>query len=508
MIANEDALRVVSVVRTDAAPPPYYTFEYLGERFVYDTTACRFYRIDQATHRFLDLCRTHSVDAARVRLCEQGGLPSDVVESVASEVSILADHGLFEKPDYSISGDQLEQELNDRYTMPWNKLELALSEICNLACKYCYCGTCRDLSPSQGLMSEAVARQAITWLFAMSGRTESVHITFFGGEPLLNKPVFRFVMQYSQRLARLHRKKVSYSMTTNGSLLDDEIIGYIKSYNFGLMVSLDGPPELHDAQCPTRGGGGSFNAVAKGIRKLMARRRAVTVRCTMTHPVPRMLDLIRFFEDFGFTRIVLGRAINPLHPSPVDCTGADFEECSRQEREEIIPWVLQKLAAGEKPKYFPYGQFIAAQDEGCVTPKVSPFKCGACRGTTTVGADGTLYPCHRFVEMQPWRIGDLSQGPDYGRCKQFWRDYRAAIAKDCQSCWLWAQCHGPCPWEIAQGDGSFCSPRSRHCNVMEEYAKRAAYVYFQSKRVAKASLSPPASPELDLMENEKRDSRV
>jgi uncharacterized protein len=205
-----------------------------------------------------------------------------------------------------------------------------------------------------------------------------------------------------------------------------------------------------------------------------------------------MLDLIRFFEDFGFTRIVLGRAVNPLNPSPVDCTETDFEECGRQEREEIIPWILQKLAAGEKPKYFPYAQFIAAQDEGSVTPKVSPFKCGACRGTTTVGADGTLYPCHRFVGMQAWRIGSLSDGSDYERCKRFWRDYRASIAKDCQSCWMWAQCHGPCPWEIAGADGSFSKPHS-HCDLMGEYAKRAAYVYFKSQMIAKEISSSSVS---------------
>jgi len=432
----------------------------------------------------LDLCHTRSIDQARIELLAEGTYSPKLIESVAREISLLADHGFLDCPDYSISPEQMERQLQDRYTKPWNKLELALSEICNLACKYCYCGTCRDITPNHGLMSEAIARQAITWLFAMSGRSESVHITFFGGEPLMNKPVLRFCIQYSQRLAKMHGKKVTYSMTTNGTLLDDEIIGYIKSYNFGLMVSLDGPPEIHDAQRPTRGGRGSFDAAAAGIKKLMARRRAVTVRCTMTHPVPRMLDLVRFFEDFGFARIVLGRAINPMIPSPVDFTESDWKESERQEKEEIIPWLLDRLAVGEKPRYFPYAQFIAAQDEGTVTPEVSPFKCGACRGTTTVGADGTLYPCHRFVGMQAWRIGTISDGPDYERCKQFWRDYRSSIASVCESCWLWAQCRGPCPWDIAQADGTFSKPH-RHCDLMKEYVKRAAYVYFQMQKLGK-----------------------
>ncbi len=463
-------------------PPPYQVFESLGERFLYDTSSCRFCRIDEPTHQFLDICRSRSIAEATQALLGRGIFPATTVDSVAREVAIMRDHGLFDVPDRSISPEDFERQLEQRYTMAWNKLELALSETCNLACKYCYCGTCRDM-PNQGLMSEAVARQAITWLFAMSGRSEKVSITFFGGEPLLNKPVLRFAIEYSQRLAKLHGKSVYYSMTTNGTLLDDEVIGYIKRYNFGLMVSLDGPPEIHDAQCPTRDGRGSFDAAVAGIKRLMARRRLVTVRCTMTHPAPRMLDLIRFFDEFGFTRIVLGRAVNPVNPSPVDFTDEDFAECARQEGEELIPWMLEGLAAGETPKYFPYAQFVTDQEKGGRVPEISPFKCGACRGTTTVGADGTLFPCHRFVGMQAWQIGNVLTGPDYERCKQFWRAYRATIAPKCEPCWLSAQCAGPCPWEIARADGSFSQPQ-RHCDGVESYVKRAAYFCARKQGIA------------------------
>lgn len=468
------------VVGDGKRPPAYHTFECLGERLVYDTSSCRFFSIDEPTHAFLDLCRTCSIDEAKKKLLTQGGFSSELIGSVAKEVAVMADHGLFDVPDYSISTELMERELRQRYESPWNKLELALAETCNLACAYCYCGTGSNML-NQGLMSEAVARQAITWLFAVSGRSDTVNITFFGGEPLLNKPVLRFAMEYSQRLARLHRKRVFYSMTTNATLMDDEVIGYIRRYNFGLMVSLDGPPEVHNRQRKTRVGKGSFDAAVAGIRKLMARRRSVTVRCTMTHPVPRMMDLIRFFEDFGFTRIVLGRVVNPTHPTPFDFTEEDFAECERQEHEELIPWMLEKLARGETPKYFPYA------NEPESNPQVSPFRCGACRGTTTVGADGALYPCHRFVGMQPWKIGSVDEGPDFERCKQFWRDYRASIAEGCQSCWAWAQCKGPCPWEIAGADGSFQRPH-RNCDVVRRTTERGAYFHaLKGEKLAGAS---------------------
>lgn len=473
--------------KADESPPPYHTFQCLGENFLFDTTSRRYFHIDEITRRFLDVYHTcNSIEETSSILADEG-VPAGTISDIAGEVAVMANHGLFDTPDYSISPKQMEQELKQRYDKtPWNKLELALAETCNLACKYCYCSTCRDM-PNQGLMSQTVAKQAITWLFAVSGRSKTVSITFFGGEPLLNKPVLRFVMEYSQHLAKLHGKKVFYSMTTNGTLLDDEIIGYIKKHNFGLMVSLDGPKEVHDAQCPTRDGRGSFNMATDGIKKLMSRRRSVTVRCTMAHPVPRMLDLIKFFEDFGFTRIVIGRTVNPVNASPVDCTEEDFKECVRQEKEELIPWMLEKLAANEKPKYFPYARFIEKQEKGRDVEKISPFKCGACRGTTTVGADGTLYPCHRFVGMKAWRIGTVSDGPDYEKCKQFWRDYRAAIAKKCEKCWLWTQCKGPCPWEIARADGTFNPPQ--YCEHTREYTGLAAYAYFKKQAMKTKKLS-------------------
>lgn len=489
-----DNKAVTNAKSQQQCPSPYHTFECLGEMFVYDTSSCRFFHIDELTYQFLNLCRQHSIDEAKNILVGQGKYAPQNIESVAREVAIMAEHGLFDTPDYSISDDSLERQVQQRYQAPWNKLELALAESCNLACTYCYCRTCRDM-PNQGLMTENVARQAITWLFAMSGKSEQVSITFFGGEPLVNKSVLRFAIEYSQRLAKLHGKKVFYSMTTNGTLLDDEVIGYIRQYNFGLMVSLDGPPEIHNAQCPTHSGCGSFEMAAAGIKKLMSRRRSVTVRCTMTHPIPRMLDLIKFFEDFGFTRIVLGRTVNPVNPSPVDFTNADFGECVRQDREELIPWMLDELTKGKTPKYFPYAHFIQAQDEGKNSPKVTPFKCGACRGTSTVGADGCLYPCHRFVGMNAWKIGTIQEGPNYDKCKQFWRDYRKAVAPKCQTCWLWAQCKGPCPWELANGDGTFREPQ--HCSLVEEYVKSGAYMCACKKQIDQAANSKSVSVQSD-----------
>lgn len=461
---------------TTSGVPPYHLFEKFGERFVFDTSSGHFFRVDRLAYRFLELCPGHSAEEVRSLLIEHEGHSAETVDAVAAEAAILAKSGMFDVPNYDPTPAEIEAHLRHRYETPWCRLELALAETCNLACSYCYCRTCPDRE-NQGLMSENVARQAITWLFAMSGCEKEVEITFFGGEPLLNKSVLCFCIEYSQRLAKLHGKTVRYVMTTNGTLLDDEVIGYIKRYNFGLMVSLDGPQEVHDAQCPRKNGGGSFTDAERGIKALMRRRRRVTVRCTRTRSAPPATELIDFFERFGFTRILLGKTVNPVRPSPVDCREEDLHRFDEEE-EAVLPYIFGQLAKGEVPKYFPYGRFIYEQGQSEPLPP-SMFRCGACRGTTTVGADGTLYPCPRFVGMSSFIIGEVSEGPQIGTAKQFWRDYFEIRQKHCSQCWARPLCNGPCPWEIARADGTFGQPAPTECKFVQGFLERAAWVHWK-----------------------------
>jgi len=294
----------------DSSLPPYHLFEKFGERFVFALTPAAFFHVDEPTYRLLDLCLTMSLEDAKRQLGATAEYAPELLDGIGQEIETLAKHGLFEVPNYNLDEAEIERQLDERYSVPLTKIELALAETCNLACKYCYCETSRD-TPRQGLMTEDVARKAIDWLFAASKDAKHLGLTLFGGEPLLNKPVFRFVMEYSDALAKKHGKKIRYNMTTNATLLDDMVIDYIKKHNFGLMVSLDGPPNIHNAQRPFHDGSGSFEAAATGIKKLMRRRKSVTVRCTLTRLSPPLLDLIRFFDEFGFSRIVLTPAATP-----------------------------------------------------------------------------------------------------------------------------------------------------------------------------------------------------
>ena len=160
----------------DNISAPFHLFEYQGCCFAYHQVIDDFILISRDAYNAI-----HRIAEGRQHI-------DDIQNSkIRDDIRKLADIGFFQSYETStLEGNDVERLLERRYKTPWTKLELALSEVCNLACKYCYCGTCRDQVRNQGLMSEDVARQAINWLFAESGQAKDMSITFFGGEPLMN----------------------------------------------------------------------------------------------------------------------------------------------------------------------------------------------------------------------------------------------------------------------------------------------------------------------------------
>jgi len=431
---------------------PYCLFREGGASFAYHVASGRFMGTSPLAHELLELRLVHGAEEANAEFAGRHPAATDILEDVAK----LEDAGFFEPADPLDKEDgEFEAELDGRFSGPCNTLVLSVASGCNLACRYCYCGTCRDELPDKGLMSEETALRAVDGLFASADPGADVRVTFFGGEPLLNKPVVRRVVARCNELAAARGRRAGYSMTTNATLVDDETADLIVENNFGLMVSLDGPQPLHDGQCPTRAGGGSFALAAAGIRRLMERGAKVTVRCTMAHPAPDAMELIRFFSEFGASRVVLGSVYNPAFPSACDFTEEDDRAFRRCVGEKVIPWMVSERAAGRTPIYDPFDEIGEFQGEECHADKVPGLRCGACHGAMAVAPDGALYPCHRFVGMEKWSLGRLDRGPDKERCTAFWRDYRAATRKTCASCWAYRICGGPCPWEVARPDGTF-----------------------------------------------------
>lgn len=455
---------------------PYHLFKVFDDCFIFDTTGCRFYKVDELTFDFLELRLKYTHKETVCRLQNRKKYSDIDIFNVAKEILFLEKYGLFTQVTTYIDLRHVKREMmHVNISGLLQDVQLMLAESCNLACTYCYC-------PSNqfdgGMMKNSVARKAIDLLAKQDAEISCV--TMFGGEPLLNKPLVDFIIKYTKNLTKKGGKKFHYIITTNATLLDDKMINYIVNENFGLMVSLDGPKKLHDCQCPTKLGTGSYEIAVPKIKTLM-RHRTVGVRATLAHPLPNLRELIDFFVEFGFNNMVLGTAGNRLDaPGKSDLTEVDMKFLIQQE-EELLPWMQSFLDRGKVPPYFLYERWYFQIQNAEIYPRTHLFNCGAGHRVCGVDAHGILYPCAKFCGMKNWQIGNVSTGLNIEKSKNIWLKYLHCIKSKCGKCWAYPLCHGPCIWECAQNDGTF-KFSSKYCDFMKKNIERSAYLYFGTQK--------------------------
>ncbi len=449
--------------------PPYHLFRHHDNGYVFDVETSAVMKLDEPAYDALALRLTDAApEEITSRLAATYG--EEIAQGVLGELRWLEKRGIFRSPVRTYDDAENEVYIRKLTHMGTNRIELYLAEACNLRCRYCYVGANEALN--NGLMPWPIAREAVDFAFRRAVGTDSVSITFFGGEPLLNKPVLKRTIAYSRELGAAQGKRVTYSMTTNATLLDDEMIGIIKRYNFGLMISLDGPRDVHDAMRPMADGRGSFDLAAENVKRLMQRRRSVTVRCTLSNLCLDRPRIVSFLEEFGFTRVAMSRCtgtVDGLGPYDV---GPKENAVLKEQDDYFVERLFAQLDRGERIRFNPWATVVRTIHD----KQNRRMRCGVGRGCTTVGIDGKLYPCHRYVGMEPYVLGDVRSGVDREKFADYLRGYFATKRK-CESCWAINLCGGYCPWYVSGSDGEFREPREWWCEEIRGWYERGIWLY-------------------------------
>jgi uncharacterized protein len=281
------------------------------------------------------------------------------------------------------------------------KMSIFLSRACNFRCEYCY-EFGAEPSPSEGHMANDTIRHSIDYLMRRSSTRKFVTLTLFGGEPLLNWDGLCVAVDYASHCARRASKKVCFSLTTNGSLLTDSRIAFLRKHEFALLLSLDGPPKLHDRYRRLPDGAGTFTAVApqaKRLIELMPNDNPPRVRATMARGNANVAALADFFCEFGFRSIGIGthegRAAEPdtlvLEPSERAELASQFDTLAGS--------YVEHAKEGRLPDYDPFTRGLRMLNRAWNHTGVSFAPCGLCRNDLSVDVDGSLYPCHRFCGL-------------------------------------------------------------------------------------------------------------
>jgi uncharacterized protein len=326
---------------------------------------------------------------------------------------------------------------------PIRSLSLAIAQKCNLGCTYCYAQE-GGFGAKEKNMSPQAARAAVDMLFSKAVAGDSFNLAFLGGEPLTNRKLLRECTEQAAALAEAKQARISFSITTNGTLVTPLDGEFFERHGFAVTVSLDGVGEVHDRTRPFKSGRGSYTRVIENVRPLLAmqQRMQVSARVTVTPANLFLRETLSEFLSLGFHSV----GFSPMLSSP---TGAG--EMGKAEMDVMLSQMIscgeefeRSVARGERYAFLNMTNAMRELHKGTHRP----YPCGAGAGYLGVSADGGLYACHRFVEDPAGAMGNVKSGVDGARQARWLAERHVHRQEPCRNCWARYMCGGGCHHEV------------------------------------------------------------
>ena len=313
---------------------------------------------------------------------------------------------------------------------------LHVSHDCNLRCKYCFASTGDFGTGHRMTMDFDTAKKAIDWVVAKSGKRRNIEVDFFGGEPLMAMDTVKRTVEYARSMEEKHDKVFRFTITTNGILLNDEIIDYINREMSNVVLSLDGRREINYRQRPTVNGKGSYNVIVPKFQKLVADRgtKDYYVRGTFTRDNLDFAQDVIHMGDLGFHHV----SVEPCSGPADDPFAIREEDLDRVEEE--YEKLAQELMERTDINFFHFNVDLAQGP--CVIKRLRG--CGAGCEYVAITPDGDIYPCHQFVGKEEFRMGSVHDSTfDMGISGQF-AQQNVYTRPACRECWARFYCSGGC----------------------------------------------------------------
>jgi uncharacterized protein len=326
---------------------------------------------------------------------------------------------------------------------PLHALSLAVAQKCNMGCSYCYAAQ-GEFGGAAKAMQRETAHAAVELLFRDAAPGACVNLSFLGGEPLTNREVLRSSTALAARLASARGVTVTFSITTNGTLLSEDDGAFFEEHGFAVTVSLDGLREAHDRHRVFKGGGGTFDRIMDRVRPLLAiqRRMQVSVRSTVTPGHLHLRAALDFFLTQGFHSVGF---------SPVLHASGGSDELRSDELRRLLDAMVEcgeeferHVVRGER---YAFANAVNAMRE-LHRGTHRPYPCGAGAGYMGVSAEGELAACHRFVGDASAGMGDVASGIDRERQNRWLAVRHVDRQEPCQACWARYMCGGGCHHEV------------------------------------------------------------
>ena len=362
---------------------------------------------------------------------------------------------------------------------PLTTMVLNVTNQCNLACTYCYeYGEDKLVDTENGtkpkFMSEATARASVDFMFKEAGDNAVVHLTFFGGETLMNLPVLESTVAYARRRAAEVGKRVEFNLTTNATLLRPSVIEFLAENDVGVTISIDGPREMQDKFRIFHNGAGSYDVVMPKITALLRRHRSkpIGARVTLTSEV---LDIRRIYthltEEIGFWEV----GFAPVTTAPgrdYAIEGRGFDAVLSQ-FQALAEEFLACAATGRHHGFSNVRETLQEIHKGVS----KAYPCGAGLGLMGVATDGDVALCHRFAGSDAHRLGSVTDGIDRAAQQRFLERHHLDSKTDCRSCWARPLCAGGCYHEAHTRYGTTEQPNLHYCEWIRGWTDTCLRIY-------------------------------
>ena len=363
------------------------------------------------------------------------------------------------------------------------RIQLFVAQACNMACVYCYASH-NGSNDRNALMTFERARQAVDYMIRMSRNRKELTIQFFGGEPLLNFSVVRQIVEYTQEISRKSDKVFGYQISTNGTLLTEEIQDFITQYGMGILLSLDGDEETHNAQRPLRDSEApTFQLIVDNALSLNEKYRgkfgrSIKIRANLTRGIQRPSEVVKGLNALGFDRVgVSGIYDRPGEFTEFAFTDEERDVCRASMTEALELW-LEAVENGRETDDAYTTEIVANSMKNlCERRPLGSIICGVGRNTNAVDVDGNIYPCHRYVGLTPFIIGNIETGLDRDLTRQYYGRLYDLAMTHCAQCFARGLCGVMCPWSVSRSDGDMVAPDGDTCDATREGMERAMYIY-------------------------------
>jgi len=427
-----------------------HQYKQLGLNIVLDTCSGSVHVVDEVAYDIIEMYESKTADEIVNIILErykdrEDVTKEDILDCISDIEELKADGKLFSEDVF----EPMAGDLKKKSAGIVKALCIHIAHSCNLNCSYCFASQGK-YHGERALMSFEVGKQALDFLIANSGTRRNLEVDFFGGEPLMNFDVVKQLVAYARSIEKQHNKNFRFTLTTNGMLIDDDVIEFANNEMSNVVLSLDGRKEVHDRFRVDYAGNGSWERIVPKFQKLVKERggKNYYMRGTFTHANPDFLEDIKEMLRLGFDEL----SMEPVVCAPDDppaLTEEDFEIVCRQ-YEQLAELMRERRRQG-KPFTF-YHYMIDLKGGPCIYKRISG--CGSGTEYMAVTPTGELYPCHQFVGEEQFKLGDVWNGvtnvkkqDEFGACNVYTRE-------ECKNCWAKLYCSGGCAANAYHATGS------------------------------------------------------